>query len=133
MFKWLPLKVSKFVSLQVFKRTLFLSDYFCNLTYHFLSFYYQQKQPPEVFCKKVAVKKFVILTGKHLSWDFFLIKFQVFRSPGWQLYQIESPTQVFFCKYCENIQFEKHLLMNASASKVSYLCSTTVMSYVLLY
>ena len=48
---------SEVVSLQIFKRALFLSDYI------FLVFY-QQKQPPEVFCKKVALKNFAIFTGK---------------------------------------------------------------------
>ena len=101
---------SEVVSLQIFKRALFLSDYI------FLVFY-QQKQPPEVFCKKVALKNFAIFTGKHLCWNLFLIKLQAFRSPGLKLYQRGSPTQVFFCEYCENIHFEKHLRMDASASK----------------
>ena len=34
-------------------RTLFLGDYFCALPYRFLSFFNQQKQPPEVFYEKL--------------------------------------------------------------------------------
>ena len=33
-----------------------------------------QKQRPEVFCKKDFLKKFAILTGKHLCLSLFLIK-----------------------------------------------------------
>ena len=40
---------------------------------------YQQKQPPDVFCKKAALKNFAIFTGKHLCWSLFLIKLQAFR------------------------------------------------------
>ena len=29
----------------------------------------------------------------------------------------KSPTQVFFCEYCGNIYFEKHLQMDASVSQ----------------
>ena len=45
-----------------------------------------------------TVKNFVIFTGKHLCWSLFLI---TFRSEGLQLYLKETPTQVFFCEYCE--------------------------------
>ena len=34
----------------------------------------QQKQPPEVSCKKSVLKNFVIFTGKYLCWSFFLVK-----------------------------------------------------------
>ena len=39
-----------------------------------------KKQPPEVFCKKAALKTFTIFTGKSLCWSLFLIKLQVFGS-----------------------------------------------------
>ena len=34
--------------------------------------WYQQKQPPEVFCKKGVLKNFAKLTGKHLCQDLVL-------------------------------------------------------------
>ena len=34
----------------------------------------RQKQPPEVFYKKVILKSFAIFTGKHPCWSLFLIK-----------------------------------------------------------
>ena len=37
---------------------------------------YPKKQPPEVFCKKCALKSFANFTGKHLCWSLFLIKLQ---------------------------------------------------------
>ena len=33
---------------------------------------YVQKQPPSVFFKKVVLKNFANLTGKHLCWSLFL-------------------------------------------------------------
>ena len=35
----------------------------------FTSFLKQEKVPPEVFCKKGALKNFAIFTGKHLCWS----------------------------------------------------------------
>ena len=40
---------------------------------------YFQKHPPEVLCKKDALKDFANLTEKHLWWSFLLIKLQVWR------------------------------------------------------
>ena len=40
----------------------------------------RQKQPPEVSYKKAVLKKFGILTVKHLRWSLFLIKLQVFET-----------------------------------------------------
>ena len=37
---------------------------------------YLQKQPPEVFCKKNALKDFTNFTEKDLCWSLFLIKLQ---------------------------------------------------------
>ena len=49
--------------------------------YHFLEYlvvsfdlFWQQKQPPEVFCKKVALKNFTNFTVKHLCWSLFFNK-----------------------------------------------------------
>ena len=39
-------------------------------------FFKKQKQPPEVFFRKGVLKKFAILTEKHLCWSLFLIKLQ---------------------------------------------------------
>ena len=39
--------------------------------------YKSQKQPPEVFYKKVVLKNFAIFIGKHLCWSLFLIKYQI--------------------------------------------------------
>ena len=39
-----------------------------------------QKQPPDVFYKKVVLKNFAIFTGKHLCWSFFWIELQTWRS-----------------------------------------------------
>ena len=43
--------------------------------------------------------------------------------PGLQLYQKETPTQVFFCEICEifnNTYFEEHLWTSASKPKIEY-------------
>ena len=48
--------------------------------YHIIFlFFYQQMQPPEVVCKKAALRNFAIFTGKHLCWSLFLIKLQAFK------------------------------------------------------
>ena len=39
----------------------------------------KKRQPPEVFCKKAALKNFPIFTGKGLCWSLCLIKLQNFR------------------------------------------------------
>ena len=66
------------VSLQIFRKAFSLSDYF-EIYLMILLLFYQQKQPPEVLCKKVALKNLAIFTGKHLCWNLFLTRFQVFR------------------------------------------------------
>ena len=61
----------------------------------------------EKFFKKFAHRK----TEKHLFWSLFCL----------QLYQKQTPTQVFFCEYCEifeNIDFEVHLWTAASGQSV---------------
>ena len=57
-----------------------------------------QKQPPEVFYKKVFSEQFFNFHRK--------------TPEGLQLYQKETPTQVFSCEYCEifkNTYFGEHL------------------------
>ena len=39
----------------------------------------RQKQPPEVFSKKGALKNFANFTRKYPCWSLFLIKLQAFR------------------------------------------------------
>ena len=66
-------------------------------------------QSPEAFHKKVVLKNFALFTGKNLCWGLFLIKLQ--------LYQNQTPAQVFSCEYCKifkNTYFEEHLLTAAS-------------------
>ena len=41
---------------------------------------YLNKQPPQIFYKKVVLKIFAIFTGKHLCWSLLLIKLWVCRS-----------------------------------------------------
>ena len=40
----------------------------------------QQRQPPEVFCKKGTLKNFANFAVKHLCWGLFLITLQALRS-----------------------------------------------------
>ena len=49
------------------------------MVYLFVSFdlFWQQKQPPEVFCKKGVLKNVANFTGKHLHWSLYIIKLQV--------------------------------------------------------
>ena len=64
--------------------------------------------------KKAVLKNFAIFTGKHLCRSLFFIKLQAL-----QLYQKETPTQVFFCEYCEifkNSFFYRTALMAAPLS-----------------
>ena len=56
-----------------------------------------QKQPSEVFCKNGVLKNFA--KGKHLCLSLF------FKPSGLQLYEKETPTQVFSCEICEILIF----------------------------
>ena len=49
-----------------------------------------------MFFKIGALKNFANFTGKHLCWNLFLIKLPL------QLYQKETPTQVFFSEILQN-------------------------------
>ena len=67
-----------------------------------------------MFFKIGFPKNPVIFKGKHLCWSLFLIKLQA-QAP--QLYQKETPTQVFSCEYYEiskSSYFEEHLWTAAS-------------------
>ena len=67
-----------------------------------------QKQPPECFIKKAVLKSFAIFPGKRLCWSLLLIKFPSFRPTSSQffdkvaaqLYQKETPIQVFSSECC---------------------------------
>ena len=68
----------------------------------------KQKQPPEVFLFKDALKNYTNFTRKHLCWSLFLIKVYNF---------IKTPTQVPSREICEifnNIYFEEHQRTTAS-------------------
>ena len=76
----------------------------------------RQKQPPEVFCKKVVLKIFADFTGKQLYWNLFLIMLQAWR-PANLLWR-DSNTG-FPCEICEIFKrtcFEEHLRTTASES-----------------
>ena len=67
-----------------------------------------QKQPPEVFCKKVVLKNFAKFTGKRLCQSLFFNKVKK-----------ESLVQVFACEFCEifkNNFFYRTPLVAASVS-----------------
>ena len=53
---------------------------------------YYQKQPPEVFCKKMSLKIFVNFTGKHLGWSLFRVSglktWHVFSCEIWEIFKI---------------------------------------------
>ena len=56
-------------------------------------YFKSQKQPFTDNYKIGTLKDFAIFNGKKLCWSLFLRKLQ--------LYQKETPTQVFSCKYCK--------------------------------
>ena len=80
-----------------------------------------------MFYKKAILKTFAIITGKYLCWSVFLKKLQALR-PTTLLNK--TPTQVFYCDYCEtfkNTYFEEHLRTAASESLfLEEYCHTTV-------
>ena len=51
----------------------------------------------QMFFKIGVFKNFAIFKGKHLRQEFLFNKEVL----GQQLYQKETPAQVFFCEYCE--------------------------------
>ena len=76
---------------------------------------YFQKQPPEVFCKKDALKDFANLTEKRLCWSLFLIKLQAWRHAT--LSKRNTNTLQNFTSTCS----EEHLRTTASVSLKSKL------------
>ena len=61
----------------------------------------KQKQPFGDVLQIGILKNFAIITGKHLCWNLFLIKLQSWRL---QLYQKETPIQVFLWEYCKIVK-----------------------------
>ena len=59
-----------------------------------------QKQPSEVFYKKVALKNFAKFTGKHPCQSLFLKK-QSWRSQSVTLIKTETLAWVFSCEFCK--------------------------------
>ena len=69
-----------------------------------------QKQPPELFYKKVVLEHFIIFTGKHLCQSLFLINLQPWKPAT--LLKRDYSTGVFlqFCKLFKNSYLKKHLI-----------------------
>ena len=55
----------------------------------------------QMFSKTGVLKNFAIFTRKNLCWSLFLIKFQDWRPTFLFKKRLQTPTQVFFCEYCE--------------------------------
>ena len=67
-----------------------------------------QKQPPEVFCKKVFLRNFVKFTGKYQSFFFDKVAGLIKKTLA----------QVFYCEFCEiskNIYLREYPWANASS------------------
>ena len=76
---------------------------------HVFNLLYHQKQPLDVFCKKVVLKNFVQFTGKHLYQSLFFNKVACVAS---NFIKKETRSQVFSCEFCEIFKktyFEEHL------------------------
>ena len=81
-----------------------------------------QKQPPEVFWKKGAVRNFAKFTGKHLWQRLKFIK------KACKFIKKESLAQVFFCEFCKipkNTFFTEHLWTTALRPRES-LCKSSI-------
>ena len=59
----------------------------------------QQKQPPEVFCKKVVLRNFAKFTGNQLCQNLFFN-----RPEACNFIEKETLAQVFSCEFCEFFQ-----------------------------
>ena len=110
-----------------FQKSLISEWLLLRFTLSFSWVFCEQKQPPNVFCKKVPLNNFAIFTGKHLCSNLFLIKLQAFKS----LVRVSN-----ICVFLWILQ--KHPFWETSANwccciKVSYLCFITVMLHVILF
>ena len=73
-----------------------------------------KEQPPEMFCKKGALKHFVKFTGKHLHQGLF---FNKVAGGACNFIKKETQAQVFSCEFCEifkNTFLTDHLWITAS-------------------
>ena len=107
-----PISISKTASINLsFHRTGTLAwnrlkGFFCLLQ----RYYEKQKQPQKMFYKKAVLKDYTIITGKHLCWSLFLIKFI-------KNFIKKRLQHVFSCENCEifkNLYCEEHLQTLAS-------------------
>ena len=77
---------------------------------------------PEVFCKKGALGKFTIFTGKHLCQSFF------FNKETCNFIKKVTLAQAFACEFCEismNTFFHRTALVAASANISKMTCRLT--------
>ena len=57
-----------------YSKVIFFKTYFFSISISYMQILYDQKQPPEVFYKKVVLRSFTKFTGKHLCQSLFLNK-----------------------------------------------------------
>ena len=56
---------------------------------------------PDVFCKKVVLRKFTKFTGKHLHQSLYFNNVAGLRPEACNFIKIEALVQVFSCEFCE--------------------------------
>ena len=79
----------------------------------------QQKQPPEVFCKKGVLRNFASFTGRHLCQSLF---FNKVAGGACNFVKKETLAQMFSCEFCEISKYT-FFLQNASGGCFwKYLC-----------
>ena len=69
----------------------------------------EQKQPPEVFCKKGILRNFAKLTGKNLCQS---LSFNNVAGEACNFIKKETLVQLFSCEFCDiskNTFFTEHL------------------------
>ena len=102
----------------------------CSLyTYICICSYLHRSSCLQKFFRVGVLKIFSNFTGKHLCWTFLFLKLQTW---GLQLYQIETPIQVFSCKICKifkNIFFYR--TPPVAASVYTFLFTLFIYTYVL--
>ena len=80
-----------------------------------------QKEPPELFCTKRVFLKILQYYRKTPCWSLFLIKLLVW---SLQLYQKETPAQMFSCEYCTNFKntYSAEQLRRAASIVINKVC-----------
>ena len=61
-----------------YSKVFFFKTYFFSISISYMQILYDQKQPPEVFYKKVVLRRFTKFTGKHLCQRCFPVNFVKF-------------------------------------------------------